>query len=287
MAARGEISKQTFGRFEQLLHRFERFTRAAGATQLHEVDPNLVSAFVHARGRSRHGHVAQAALATSHLRRSVLRLFFRTAREIGLAEVDPTRDLELPSRTRGRSRPLSEDEAVAVRQAAEFVERPTRHAAAAALALIGAATGEIGHISTGDLDPTGRQVWVHGSSKTTPRWCPLDPWAARVLITRKAALVDVAPADADPGSLRLALSSRPGTDEQLQARSCVALKDLIKSIGLGADPTVRPASFAAYAGAQEHARTGRIEDAALRMGLRSLDATALAIGHRWLLTPER
>jgi hypothetical protein len=45
-----------------------------------------------------------------------------------------------------RTRPLNEAEAVELRLAAETTDRPTRHAAAAALALAGGFSGEIGHI---------------------------------------------------------------------------------------------------------------------------------------------
>ncbi|WP_198535613.1 site-specific integrase [Streptomyces caatingaensis] len=281
MARRGEMSRQSLEKFALLLARFQRYATARETVLLTEVTEQLASAFIDAPGRTRHGATGEAAPATRHLRRSVLRMFFRTARELGLCGHDPTWALTLPVRTRGQARPLTEDEAIALRHAAEFTDRPTRHAAAAALALSGGHTGEIGHTRLTDLDIPRARVWMHGSSKSAPRWCPLGPWELRVLAARAMHVRAQAPPGTHPAGLKLAVSSRTGSDEQLQARSCVALGDLLRRIGLAADPTVRPASVTAYAAWNLHARTGRIEDAALLLGLSSLDRAAAVIGHHW------
>ncbi|WP_149826325.1 integrase [Streptomyces tailanensis] len=281
LAARGEMSEQTLGRFGQLLHRFEAFATARGAPLLCDLDTALATQFVDAHGRTRHGHIAPASLSTRHLRRSVLRMCFTTARWLGLTDTDPTRDIDLPARTVGETRPLDEAETVELRLAAEFTDRPTRHAAAVALALAGGFSGEIGHITPADLDLTMARVWMHGSTKTRPRWCPLDAWGLQVLAARTHHVQATAPPGQDVRRLRLAVSSRNGTDEQIQARVCVALRDLINRIGLGADPAVRPASITAYAGWETFTRTHRIEAAARHLGMTSLDSTAALIGHDW------
>lgn len=281
LVANGEMSEQTLSRFGQLLHRFEAFAAVRGAPLADDVGPAVAGQFVDAHGRTRHGHAAPASLSTRHLRRSVLRMCFATARRLGCADTDPTRDLELPPRVTGETRPLDEAEAVELRLAAEFTDRPTRHAAACALALAGGFSGEIGHITPADLDLAAARVWMHGSTKTRPRWCPLDAWAVQVLATRADHLRAAAPPERDPGRLPLVVSARNGTAEQIQARVCVALRDLLKRIGLGADKTVRPASITAYAGWETFTRTGRIEAAALQLGMASLDSTAALIGHDW------
>ncbi|EGX61123.1 MULTISPECIES: hypothetical protein [Streptomyces] len=281
LAARGEMSEQTFGRFGQLLHRLEAFATVRGAPLLTDLDRALATQFVDAHGRTRHGHIAPASLSTRHLRRSVLRMCFATARRLGLTDSDPARDIDLPTRTVGETRPLDEAETVELRLAAEFTDRPTRHAAAAALALAGGFSGEIGHITPADLDLTGVRVWMHGSTKTRPRWCPLDAWAIQVLAARAYHVQTTAPPGQDVRRLRLAVSSRNGTDEQIQARVCVALRDLINRIGLRGDPAVRPASITAYAGWETFTRTRRIEAAARHLGMGSLDSAAALIGHDW------
>ncbi|MBA2806913.1 integrase [Streptomyces sp. KM273126] len=287
MVARGEMSEQTLSRFGQLLHRCEAFATARGTPLLCDLDAALAAQFVDAHGRNRHGHIAPASLSTRHLRRSVLRMCFATARRLGLTDTDPTRDIDLPARTGGETRPLDEAETVELRLTAEFTDRPTRHAAAAALALAGGFSGEIGHITPADLDLTMARVWMHGSTKTRPRWCPLDAWGIQVLAARTHHVQATAPPGQDIRRLRLAVSSRNGTDEQIQARVCVALRDLINRIGLGADPAVRPASITAYAGWETFTRTRRIEDAALHLGMASLDSTAALIGHDWLHTTDQ
>ncbi|MFK0257440.1 hypothetical protein [Streptomyces sp. NPDC090445] len=274
----GEMSEQTFHRFSQLLQRFERFTTARGVLDFDAIGEAMAASFIDAHGRTRHGHIAPAASATRYLRRSVLRMCFTTARELQLVDADPTWGIALPPRVKGSTRPLNDDEVIALRRAADYVERPTRHAAAAALALAGGFSGEIGHIRTSDLDLTGHRVWMHGSTKTTPRWCPLDTWSLRVLGTR-AEYIQNAPATAV--RTPLAVSARAGSDEQVQARVCVALRDLLKRIGLAADRSVRPASVTAYAGWETFTRTGRIEAAARHLGMGSLDSTAALIGHHW------
>ncbi|MFC4517308.1 hypothetical protein [Streptomyces ehimensis] len=285
MAERGEMSRQSLDKFTLLLARFQRYATARQATCLAEITEQIASAFIDAPGRTRHGTTGPAALATRYLRRSVLRMCFRTARELRLCDHDPTWAIALPPRVRGKVRPLSEDEAIALRHAAEFTDRPTRHAAAAALALSGAHTGEIGHTTLADLDPDRARVWMHGSSKAAPRWCPLGPWELRALTARASLVRGHAPPGTPAGRLKLAVSSRAGGDEQLQARSCVALGDLLARIGLAADPTVRPSSVTAYAAWNLHHQTGRIEDAALLLGLSSLDRAATVIGHHWQPDP--
>ncbi|MGK5640535.1 hypothetical protein ACSNOK_19805 [Streptomyces sp. URMC 126] len=287
MAARGEFTEQTLEKFSLLLRRFARYAELRGAAVLADVTDQLVEDFVIAPGRSRHGHVTNAAVATMLLRRSVLRICYRTLRELGLSDADPTRDILLPARCPGQVRPLSEDEVIDLRHQASFVARPSRHGAAAALALAGGHSGEIGHIRVRDLDLAGRRVWMHGSSKVDARWCPLDDWSWNILKHRAQF---VAARQLRPHlvpAARLAVSDRRAGDAQLQARACVALRDLLTRIGLGRDESVKPASITAWAGVEAFTVTERIEDAARRLGLRSLDRTATVIGHAWHTTPTR
>ncbi|MER7805553.1 hypothetical protein ABTX71_35270 [Streptomyces parvulus] len=99
-------------------------------------------------------------------------------------DTDPTRDIVLPSRPAGEVRALVEGEVVELRHRASFIDRPRRHGAAAALALAGGHSAEIGHIRVCDLDLEGRRVWMHGATKTDARWCSLDDWSLNVLAHR-------------------------------------------------------------------------------------------------------
>jgi len=281
MTARQELSEQTYDKFALLLRRFTRYLTLRGVALLDQVDADLTEDFITARGRSRHGHVSEAAAATQHLRCSVVRAAYRTMRELRLTTEDPTRDILLPGRSPGLLRPLSEDESIALRHHAGYFGRPTRHAAVAALALSGGHSGEIGHISIRDLDLEGTRVWMHGSSKTDARWCPLSPWALNALAERARFVAAQQLRPEHIPAARLAVSNRHASDAALQARVCVALGDLLRRIGVEGDPGIRPASVTARIAVEVFEETGRIEDAALRLGLRSLDRAAEVIGLSW------
>jgi integrase len=281
----GLLSPQTADKFRLLARRFAKYAAASGAVHLTDADHRIARGFITARGRSRHGHVSDSALATQHLRRTVLRVLFRTARGLGLAETDPAMDVELPPRSAQATRPLTGDEDQLVRRYAESRIRRTRHAAAVALAGAGAHTGEIGHLTVADVDVNRARVWVHGSSKTRPRWCPLDPWQTRVLQERADYLRSYQLGQSDE-DLPLATSGR-GSDAQLQARVCVALNNVMTWAGLAHEPDLRPASITSHSAAALFADTRRLEDVAARLGLSSLDRAAAAIGYDWLAEVTR
>ncbi|MEV7678076.1 hypothetical protein AB0O64_05875 [Streptomyces sp. NPDC088341] len=284
MAARGEFTEQTLDKFGLLLRRSERYMHLRGVVVLGDVTADLAEDFVTARGRSRHGLVTDSAVSTMLGRRSVLRIAFRTLRELGLSDADPTRDIVLPARQPGEVRPLAEGEVVDLRHRASFIDRPRRHGAAAALALAGGHSGEIGHIRVRDLDLEGRRVWMHGATKTDARWCPLDDWGLNILAHR-ARFVSARQLHPERvPEARLAVSDKPASDATLQSRVCVALRDLVKSIGLDGEEDVKPSSVTAWAGVEVFERTGRIQDVARRLGLRSLDRAAAVIGHTWHTT---
>lgn len=283
--ADGTLSPQSADKFGLLTRRFRRYASASGCSSLAEIGHEIAYGFITARGRSRHGLTSDAALATQHLRRTVLRLLFRTARGLGLAQSDPTLDVHLPPRTRQRARPLTDEETDLVRAHAESRTRRTRHAAAVALADAGAHTGEIGHLTVANLDLPTSRLWVHGSGKTRPRWCQLDPWQVRILGAR-AELLEARHPDTPEDDLPLATSGH-GSDAQLQARVCVALGDVMTWAGLADEPDVRPASITNHRAAAVYAQTGRLETAAHLLGLTSLDRTAAAIGYDWAMSAHQ
>ncbi|OBJ81425.1 integrase [Mycobacterium gordonae] len=275
--ADGVLAPQTLDKFGLLIRRFARFAAAHDVTTLAGVDRALVATFVAAKGRTRHGAVSEATVATMHNRRAALRAFYRTARRLRLTLDDPTTDIDVPARGSSAQRPLTDDEAALVRLFSEHAT-PTRHAATAALLLTGAHTAELGHISTADIDHHAASVWAHGSSKHHPRTLRLDTWSARVLSERAAQLTDPLPLGAHPPVL---CTGAHGSNAHKQARVCVTVRDILTRAGLSDDSGVRPASLTAYAARREFDRTHRIEDAAHRIGSPSLDTTAVLIGYHW------
>jgi hypothetical protein len=62
---------------------------------------------------------------------------------------------------------------------------------------------------------------------------------------------------------------------------CNAIRDVLIRAGLNSEPDVQPPSVAAWAGANALEETGTIDGAALRLGIRSLDAAAKFINFNW------
>jgi integrase/recombinase XerC len=271
----GAMSNQTLDKFALLARRFARFAAAYDVTTLAGADYELVTKFVAAKGRSRHGTVTSAAVATMHNRRAALRAFFRTARRLGLALDDPTSQIDLPEREATSVRPLRDDEAALVRLFAEHAT-PTRHAATIALLLAGAHTSELGYIRIADVDTTGNTVSAHGSSKHRPHRLDLDTWAWRVVSQRITYLTEQG-----AGPDAIVCTGSEGSDAQRQARVCVTVRDVLTRAGLTGTVGIKPSSLTAHAGRRVFDDTGRIEAAARLLGSNSLDGVAALIGHQW------
>ena len=115
LASEGALSVESRPRVLGLVDRFGLFVgRAFGVTCVAGVTPDHVEAFV----RSSTADGQSPSVATMRLRRSTLRLLFRTARDLGLVQGDPTLDLVLPSRTNETARPLTDLEVQRCRRVA-------------------------------------------------------------------------------------------------------------------------------------------------------------------------
>lgn len=273
----GAMSAQTHDKFLLVAKRFDRFAHAHAITSVGEVGHHVVLKFLTAQGRSRHGNIAPSAAATMRNRRSAIRALYRTAREAGLIVDDPTTDIGLPPRDKSAQRPLTSDEAALVRLFSQR-ERPTRHAATAALLLAGVHTAELGHITTTNIDLNAGDVHAHGSSKHCPRVLTLDTWSVRVLADRIEFLNQL---ESRGAPSPVVCTGAEGSDAHKQARVCVTVREILTRAGLSDDPTIRPSSLTAFAGRLAYEQTGLIESAAIALGSASLDIAAALIGHRW------
>jgi hypothetical protein len=271
MGGVGTPTMQSKLRFDEIIGRFEKFAeRGFGAKQIDEITADIASQFVHAMG----SNGKPPSVRTTHIRRSALRLLFRTARlEFG-ADGDPTADLVLPPKTKLTARPLTEDEVAVGRSYSLHTMTATRQPAAWALCEATATTAELPHITTDDLDldnANGPRVWLHGSYKREPRWGLLDDWGAAQLRRRALALV---------GTDRL-IYAGTDTGHRGQISACIAIKETLIRCGLDKEADVRPASLVAWAGRVALEETGSIEGVALRLGFRSLDSAATFINYTW------
>ena len=260
----GVFAGDSADRFFLIWRRLERYAISSGVEAVGNVDAGLVRSFVEARTPAG----TEASLATKHLRRSAVRTFFRLLRELGFCGVDPTLDLGLPARHYGAVRPLSDEEVERGRWASLAGGGGSRHPVIWALAEAGAATAEIAEVAVDDVD--GVRVRLSGGAKYRPRTVPLTSWGATQL----------ARGIRSGGGVRVAF--RDGTAPRSRPTLVAAsLQATLRGVGLGEDPTVGVGSVRAWAGRRVLEETGRIEDVALRLGVRSLDAAAELIGHAW------
>ncbi len=265
--ADGQFSEQSFDRLVELMRRFAAFAiHGHGARELADITQELAAGFVHAPTRD-----GMPSASVMHWRRSAIRLLFRTARQLGLAEADPTLDLALPARSGAQLRPLSDDEVPICRAAALAGE--SRLAAAWALAEATARTSELPRLRVGDLDLAEGLVWLHGGAKTAERLGFLSEWGLVQLARRNHVLGD------DPDALLVYAGD--GSAVSRQASACMAISVTLARAGLGDEPDVRPASVAAWAGRRVLEETGQIDLVAIRLGMRSLDRAAAFVRYDW------
>jgi integrase/recombinase XerC len=159
------LTDQSSHRMTELLVRFTIFLdKGLRLGSVEEISAEHVSQFIRA-GISTPTGRQSPSVATMHLRRSALRLYFRTLRQLGLYDGDPTIDVALPPRSCLSVRPLTDDEIVVCRSFSLQTLTATRQPAAWALAEATARTSEIPHILVSDLDLTNGR----GGSTGAPR----------------------------------------------------------------------------------------------------------------------
>ena len=271
--AGGWVSTGQVARVGPILQRFVEFASLGfGVESVDAVTPAVAGAFISAAGPGG----GAPTIALMHLRRTALRLLFRSARGAGVDVGDPTLDLMLPSRSPLSTRPLTDDELLLGRSHAFWSLTDSRRAAAWALAEATCRSSELAHIAVGDINFDEQRVWIHGGRTTAERWGQLTDWGAIQIGRRVKELGD------DPAR-RLVYAGKAG-GESGQASSCLAILDVLTRSGLAAESDVRPASIAGWAGRQILNETGRIDEVARRLGMASLDRTARFIAWDWKTT---
>jgi site-specific recombinase XerD len=246
-----------------------------GLQHLCDVTPAQAEAFV-AFPHVAPGGIRPAAPTTQNQRRSTVRLLYRVARRLRLAEFDPTVDLKLPPRTGRATRPLTEEEIELGRSFALSTVRETQGPAAWALAEATATTIECGCILISDIDLARNRAWIHGTARRVPRWVDLTEWGAKQLERRLQAFSRQGIQDG-----RVLARDASTTLSAANSAQFVITRALARS-GLGEDATVRPASVSAWRGAHEffeHHAT--LDQVAKLLGVRTLDSAASMIGYEW------
>lgn len=274
-----EFSEQTRLRAGETVERFTRRVTRQGARTTADLSIELCAGFV--ASPTLDGRAPE--LTTQHARRAALRMYFRTARDLGVPVGDPTLDLRLPARTSTSARPLTDDEVALCRYATRLGQagsRSLQRAVCWALAEATAITSEITQVRVGDIDDSATPRWVHlaGTKRTRERRGELTDWGSRMV----ARQIDVLAGQRPSANPLLTYRGR-GTPGQhvAQAAVCNAIGEVLHGAGLSAEPDVRPASVRNWAARRLFDGGMPIEHVAVRMGARSLDAVAEDIGLVW------
>jgi hypothetical protein len=267
----------TTGRTDESLRRALTYIRRfagrlglEGVTSVREITHAHAWAFLHEAHAGSHQPEPSLVLMTA--RRDAIRLVVRTARLLQLVDpsFDPTVDIVLSTPPKVPRRPLTDAEELLGRLAADAAPLHSRRSAAWAL---GQASGNIGELAVAlrrDLDLEADRVWLRGTGNRVPRWGSLTPWGVDRLAARVRGL------DEDPDT---PLVGGTGTLRSALAASTTTIIEVLELAGLR-DGFVVP-SLPNWAGRRAFDQTGRIEEAARTLGLRSLDRAARAIGWTW------
>jgi site-specific recombinase XerD len=276
----GDFTGQTRTRATETLGRFTSRASKMGVATWQDVDPMTCAGFITAHTSD--GRPAE--LATQHARRTVLRMAFRTLRGLGHRVGDPTIDVVLPARSIRQARPLTDDEVVLCRVAARLSGPPTlRRAVTWALAEATAVTSEIPQVRICDLDDpeNPRRVRLAGNQRHDPRTGELTEWGAAVIARHVEALRRRGAAE----DTRLVYRGKADpSQDKAQASACNAVGHVLDSAGFAHQPDVRPASIRGWIGRTLFDHGHSLQDVALALGNRSLDATADAIALDWRVT---
>jgi hypothetical protein len=248
-------------RFENFLRSYENITRVC------EIIPEVTAAFVVA-----HTSKGRPSGSTQSLRRTALRIWFRILREYGLMDSEPTVDLQVAARARLDTRPLTDDEADDGRWAAASGPAASRATAIWAMAESGMWPAEIAVADVDDLGAASRSMRVHANGRTLARVVPLSDWSIETL-TRRANEV---------GTGRLVFD---GDASSGRASISAVLRRVLRRAGLEGDPLITLNSIPAVAARRAYEETGHVEDAARRLGIRSLDRAAHLIALDWSAGP--
>ena len=249
-------------RVSDLIDGFADLLPALGVAKVAGIKTAHADAFV--RSLTKSG--SEPSLATMHLRRSALRIFFREAKALGIVDSDPSADIVLPKRTYRDLRPLADKEVARCRSFATGTEEIPVLAKAWALAEGGARVPELGQVAAEDLDLEAGLVRLPGCSSTAARWATLTDWGREHL----AHLLPYS----NEGCLPLLGSGSRGSMHELIAST-------LRRAGLANKPGVRPNSVPAWRGAHELEHGATIDEVARLLGMRSLDRTASFIGFEW------
>lgn len=282
-AESGDFTPATLDRCGEVIDRFARRIARQGVDEAREITAAHCVGFIDATTIKG----VPPELTTRHARRSALRMFFRTLRELGHQIGDPTLDIELPARSDRSARPLTDLEVTVGRASSRLTEAGSRslhRAVCWALGEATAVTSEISAVRVGDVDDPRAPRWVRlpGTRRHDPRLGELSEWGSAI-VGRQLELL--AQRRLSPAALLTYRGQGVPGESGAQAAVCNAIANVLAASGLNAEPDVRPSSLRAWAGRRLYDAGMPIEQVARRMGARSLDTVAADIALEWRPTP--
>lgn len=215
-----------------------------------------------------------ATPAWMHVRRGAVRLLFKEGRRLGLVDIDPTWDLELPPRSSMATRPLTDDEIELCRACARESLADLRGSLCWALSEATARSSESARVRVCDVDLEGQRVHLHGDPSALPRWALLTDWG----LAQVGCALAVQRQRSSPDDLLVPF--RKGA-RALQTSASMAVIRTLKAARLHDEPDVRPRSVMGWAGTRALRDGATIDQVARMLGMRSLDQTAALIGFDW------
>lgn len=268
-----DLNEQSIARLLAEVSRFCTYLDLVGVNTLDDVTPEHCRAFIETAIQNRAGAWIEPSPSTQHVRRTALRLLFRTGRHLALVSGEPTVDIVLPKRSESTTRPLDDAEEATGRLWSQPTLEGTRHPVGWELFRATATGSEAAAATVGDLDLGAQRIWLHGNEKwREPRWGQLSTWG----VARIEAHLRVIGTDPETPLLTKA-TKRNGR----QASVANMVSEIMTKAGLRDDPAIKPSSLAAWAGAKVFERTGRIDETAHALGVRSLDRAADIIRCDW------
>jgi integrase len=249
--------------------------RVHSVNHLREVTPHQATVFITYPSFTADG-VQPTSVRTQRTRRSNLRLLYRIARRLRLAESDPTLDVALPGPPGRSTRPLTDDEILVGRSFTLATLRETRIPTAWALAEATATSCEAGYVRRSDVDLTRGRIRIHGTNRRRARHVDLTDWGAEQIERRLGWLR--ARRSGDPPLL---LRRDRGTPSDRRGSATDAITYALRRAGLSGDKGVRPGSIPAWRGARALANGSTVDEVARMLGVGTLDAAARIIGLNW------
>ncbi|MGW1296628.1 hypothetical protein [Streptomyces sp. NPDC002533] len=277
-AADGTMAIETVDLYIQISERFDRFADAHHIHRMDDVTAQLTELFIGAPGRDRRDNITLVPKnSTRRQRRSALASLFAHARALGMTQAVPLLDSPpIPRPPRAAGAELTDAEIETLQFHSERGMPATRHAALLALLLSGLNSAETSQATPGDLDLAQATVTTQGATRTTPRTCPLSPWALHALGLRADYL-----ARHRPTQHRL-VTSDSSTRYAAQASVGAGFNEIARRSGLAtAARKVEPRDVTRYVARQVLLETGQISEVARRLGLSSLDNAAELAGLAW------